>query len=135
MTDPTRETEKKPPDPQIVTDDSELSTEKLSPVVVGSMLPPPSENEHATVDKVVVGFAAALVLAVVLWGLIAPDNFSDFASSALDLIVTDFGWVYIVAGTVFVLFILFIGLSRFGNVSSSARTTRNPSSTPRAGSR
>lgn len=116
MTDATRDTEKQPPDPEIVTDDSQLSSEKLSPVVVGSMLPPPSEDKHAPVDKVVVGFAAALVLAVVLWGLIAPDNFSDFASSALDVIVTDFGWVYIVAGTIFVLFILFIGLSRFGRI-------------------
>lgn len=116
MTDRTRETEKQPLEHQIVTDDSELSTEKLSPVVVGSMLPPPSENQNAKVDKIVVGWAAALVLAVVVWGLAAPDNFSDFAGSALDLIVTDFGWVYIIAGTIFVGFVLFLGLSKYGRI-------------------
>jgi choline/carnitine/betaine transport len=102
--------------PEIISDDNDLSTEKISPVVVGSMLPPPSEDRNAAVDRVVVGWAAALVLTVVVWGLAAPDNFSDVAASALDLIVTDFGWVYIVAGTVFVLFILFIGLSRYGRI-------------------
>ena len=116
MTDRTIETEKQPLEHQIVTDDSELSTEKLSPVVVGSMLPPPSENQNAKVDKIVVGWAAALVLAVVVWGLAAPDNFSDFAGSALDLIVTDFGWVYIIAGTIFVGFVLFLGLSKYGRI-------------------
>ncbi|HJG44991.1 BCCT family transporter [Corynebacterium variabile] len=80
------------------------------------MLPPPSENQNAKVDKIVVGWAAALVLAVVVWGLAAPDNFSDFAGSALDLIVTDFGWVYIIAGTIFVGFVLFLGLSKYGRI-------------------
>ncbi|WP_414122976.1 BCCT family transporter [Corynebacterium nuruki] len=102
--------------PDVITDDNDLSSEKLSPVVVGSMLPPPSEDQNARIDRIVVGWAAALVLAVVVWGLAAPDNFSDFAASALDFIVTDFGWVYIVAGTVFVLFILFIGLSKYGRI-------------------
>ena len=103
--------------PDVVSDDSDLTSEKLSPVVVGSMLPPPSENRHAAVDRIVVGWAAALVLAVVVWGLAAPDNFSDFAAAALDVVVTDFGWVYIVAGTVFVLFALYLGLSKYGRIT------------------
>ncbi|WP_420099796.1 BCCT family transporter [Corynebacterium sp.] len=80
------------------------------------MLPPPAEDENAKVDKAVVGFAAVIVLAVVVWGLVAPDNFSDFANSALDFVVTDFGWVYIIAGSVFVFFILWVAVSKFGNV-------------------
>lgn len=116
MTDRRRDAENRPPDHRIVTDDSDLSTEKLSPVVVGSMLPPPSENAKAPVDKIVVGWAAALVLAVVVWGMAAPGNFSDFAETALDLIVTDFGWVYIIAGTVFVFFVLYLGLSKYGRI-------------------
>ena len=61
-------------------------------------------------------FAALIVLAVVAWGLISPDNFSTFADNALDFVVTDFGWVYIIAGSVFVFFILWVALSKFGNV-------------------
>ncbi|WP_291479200.1 BCCT family transporter [Corynebacterium sp.] len=80
------------------------------------MLPPPAEDENAKVDKAVVFFAALIVLAVVAWGLIAPDNFSTFADNALDFVVTDFGWVYIIAGSVFVFFVLWVALSKFGNV-------------------
>ncbi|WP_038551433.1 BCCT family transporter [Corynebacterium glyciniphilum] len=80
------------------------------------MLPPPAEDENAKVDKAVVFFAALIVLAVVAWGLISPDNFSTFADNALDFVVTDFGWVYIIAGSVFVFFILWVALSKFGNV-------------------
>jgi choline/carnitine/betaine transport len=96
--------------------DPGLNLEKISPVATEDMLPPPAEDENAKVDKAVVFFAAVIVLAVVAWGLIAPDNFAGFAASALDFVVTDFGWVYIIAGSVFVFFILWVALSKFGNV-------------------
>lgn len=96
--------------------DPGLSMEKISPVATEDMLPPPAEDENAKIDKAVVGFAALIVLAVVAWGLIAPDNFSSFADTALDFVVTDFGWVYIIAGSVFVFFILWVALSKFGNI-------------------
>ena len=96
--------------------DPELSEEKISPVAIESMLPPPAEDENAKIDKTVVGFAALIVLAIVAWALFLPDSFSSFATNALDFVVTDFGWVYIIAGTVFVFFIIWIALSKFGNI-------------------
>jgi choline/carnitine/betaine transport len=96
--------------------DPGLNLEKISPVATEDMLPPPAEDENAKVDKAVVFFAALIVLAVVAWGLISPDNFSTFADNALDFVVTDFGWVYVIAGSVFVFFILWVALSKFGNV-------------------
>ncbi|HIW91207.1 MAG TPA: BCCT family transporter [Candidatus Corynebacterium avicola] len=80
------------------------------------MLPPPAEDENAKVDKAVTGFAALIILAIVAWALFAPDNFASFATNALDFVVTDFGWVYIIAGTIFVFFIIWIALSKFGNI-------------------
>lgn len=94
----------------------ELSEEKISPVAIDSMLPPPAEDENAKVDKAVTGFAALIILAIVVWALFAPDSFSSFATNALDFVVTDFGWVYIIAGTIFVFFIIWIALSKFGNI-------------------
>ncbi|MDN5684608.1 BCCT family transporter [Corynebacterium glyciniphilum] len=80
------------------------------------MLPPPAEYEGAKVDKAVVGFAALISLAVVVWGLASPDSFGAFADAALDFVVTDFGWVYIIAGTAFVFFILWVALSKYGRI-------------------
>ena len=94
----------------------ELSEEKISPVAIDSMLPPPAEDENAKVDKAVVFFAGLIVAAVFVWALAAPDNFASVANQALDFVVTDFGWVYVLAGTIFVFFILWVALSKFGNV-------------------
>lgn len=98
-----------------LTDDA-LSREKVAPVATEEMLPPPAEYEGAKVDKAVVGFAALISLAVVVWGLASPDSFGAFADAALDFVVTDFGWVYIIAGTAFVFFILWVALSKYGRI-------------------
>jgi choline/carnitine/betaine transport len=96
--------------------DPGLNLEKVSPVATEDMLPAPAEYEGAKVDKTVVSFAALISLAVVVWGLAAPDSFSSFAGAALDFVVTDFGWVYIIAGTAFVFFILWVALSKYGRI-------------------
>lgn len=98
-----------------LTDDA-LSREKVAPVATEEMLPPPAEYEGAKIDKAVVGFAALISLAVVVWGLASPDSFGAFADAALDFVVTDFGWVYIIAGTAFVFFILWVALSKYGRI-------------------
>nr|WP_246395000.1 BCCT family transporter [Corynebacterium anserum] len=60
--------------------------------------------------------AAVLVLAVVVWGLTSADSFSAFTAKALNFVVTDFGWLFMLAGTGFVAFILFIAMSKFGHI-------------------
>ncbi|MGO1948620.1 MAG: BCCT family transporter, partial [Mycobacteriaceae bacterium] len=96
--------------------DPELNQEKVAPVAIESMLPPPAEDENAKVDKAVVWFAALIVGAVVVWALAFPDNFESFSSAALDFVVADFGWVYIIAGSIFVFFILWVALSKYGRI-------------------
>ena len=73
-------------------------------------------TDDAPTDWRVVGPAAALVLAVILWGLIAPNGFAEFASDALSWIVNNLGWMFVLFGTVFVFYILSIAFSRFGSI-------------------
>lgn len=68
------------------------------------------------IDWTIVSFAGILIAAIVAWGLAAPDNFGTFASNALNFVVNDFGWAYVLFGTIFVVFVLFIALSRFGTI-------------------
>nr|WP_075692709.1 BCCT family transporter [Corynebacterium sphenisci] len=77
---------------------------------------PPAEDDSAPIDWKVAGPAGVLLLAVVAWGLIAPESFSGFAGSALDSVVADFGWLFVLAGTVFVFFIIAIAVSKFGHI-------------------
>ncbi|WP_062035572.1 BCCT family transporter [Corynebacterium simulans] len=73
-------------------------------------------DDNAPIDWTIVGITGVLIAAIVAWGLAAPTNFADFASDALSFVVNDFGWVYVLFGTIFVVFVIFIAASKFGTI-------------------
>ncbi|MDP9850577.1 BCCT family transporter [Corynebacterium lowii] len=75
-----------------------------------------AEAEDKGVNWPVVSATAAIVLAVVVWGLVGSDSFATFAQNALDFVVTNFGWAFVLFGTVFVAFVAVIALSKFGTI-------------------
>ncbi len=75
-----------------------------------------AESDSNRINWVVVGIAGAIVLATVLWGLLGADSFADFAASALDVVVNNLGWAFVLFGTVFVVFVIVIALSHFGTI-------------------
>nr|WP_284501039.1 BCCT family transporter [Bowdeniella massiliensis] len=60
--------------------------------------------------------ALVFVVGVVLWGLLASDNFANFAASAITFVVQDFGWAFVLFGTGIVAFIIWIAASKFGRI-------------------
>lgn len=71
-------------------------------------------------DNSVYYVSVGLTLAVVAWGLIAPQNFGAFANWLFNSLTHSFGWGYLFFMNIFVAFCLFIALSRFGNVKLGA---------------
>ncbi|MFD4368394.1 BCCT family transporter [Rhodococcus sp. NPDC058521] len=67
-------------------------------------------------DYVVFSVAAVAVLAIVVWGLVAPDHMNSTTGSMLDWIVTNIGWLFVLAATGFVLFSIWLAVSRFGTI-------------------
>lgn len=67
-------------------------------------------------DRVVFAAAAAAVLAIVVWGLAAPDNLHSTTGTILDWLVTNLGWLFILAATGFVLFSIWLAFSKFGAI-------------------
>jgi len=57
-----------------------------------------------------------ITLAVVLWGLIFPDGFGVFAKNLFSFLVHDFGWGYMLAMNVFVVFPIWLACSKYGKV-------------------
>ena len=53
---------------------------------------PTEADQEQSIDWVVTGCAAALILAVVLWGVLGGDSFAAFASTALSYVVGSWGW-------------------------------------------
>lgn len=79
-----------------------------------------ADAEDAPIDWTIVGVAGALIVAIVAWALLAPEGFANFAAAGLDFVVTDFGWAFVLFGTVFVCFILAISFSKFGAIKLGA---------------
>ena len=67
-------------------------------------------------DKVVFGVSAALVAAIVVWGLAATENFGTVTGNILDWIVVEFGWLFVLTASGFVFFALWLAMSRYGRI-------------------
>ena len=78
----------------------------------------------------VIAPAGIAVLAVVCWGLFAPDHFANFATTTLEWIVDKFGWAFVLFTTVFVGFALAIGFSKFGSIKLGRDDEQPEFSTP-----
>lgn len=50
------------------------------------------------------------------WGVLDAEGLGDVASSALSVVINDFGWLFVIAASVFVIFILVVAVNRFGRI-------------------
>jgi glycine betaine transporter len=60
--------------------------------------------------------SAAFALAFILWGVIAPENFGVVTQTFFDWVVSNLGWFYLLAGNFFLIFVVFLALSRYGKL-------------------
>ncbi len=67
-------------------------------------------------DWVVFGTAAVLATAFIAWGLFATESLQAFSETALQVLVRNGGWVFVMAGTAFVIFGLCLAFTRFGRI-------------------
>ena len=78
-----------------------------------------SRQPHDTgegMDKVVFGVAAAATIAFVVWGFISPHGLGRASKWALGGTISNFGWLFVLSSTLFVVFVVFVAASRFGKI-------------------
>lgn len=73
-------------------------------------------SENAPVNLGVTIPAAVAVLGIVAWGLLGRESFSEFSANSLGWVVDNIGWLFVLAGTVFVFFIVAVAVSKFGHI-------------------
>ncbi|ODQ41662.1 choline BCCT transporter BetT [Corynebacterium amycolatum] len=56
------------------------------------------------------------ILAIALWAIFAPDNAADTLAGIVAWVSKNFGWFYILTATVAVLFMLYVAISRTGQI-------------------
>jgi choline/carnitine/betaine transport len=75
-----------------------------------------SRPDESRLDRVVFGVTAALAVAFLVWGFVSTSSLGSASGRALDWTMTNTGWLYVLTASGFVVFVLWLALSRFGNI-------------------
>ncbi|GAA1804633.1 MULTISPECIES: BCCT family transporter [Brevibacterium] len=80
---------------------------------------PPTKKRYLRrigLDKPVFFTAGFLAVAFVVWGFISPESLGVVAGAALTGVMDNFGWLFVIAATVFTIFVIVVAVSRFGRI-------------------
>ncbi len=77
----------------------------------------PHDHDAVTTDRVVFGVTAALTLAFVLWGAFSTDTLESVSQKALKGLIHNAGWAFVLAASGFVVFALWLAISRYGKIT------------------
>ncbi|MDV5149952.1 BCCT family transporter [Streptomyces sp. SBC-4] len=77
----------------------------------------PDHHHKARTDRIVFGVTAVLTLAFVVWGATATDSLESVSSKLLDGLIRDGGWAFMLAASGFVIFALWLAVSRYGRIT------------------
>ncbi len=68
-------------------------------------------------DRIVFGVTAVLTLAFVVWGSVATDNLESVSTRLLNGLIHNGGWAFMLAASGFVVFALWLAVSRYGKIT------------------
>ena len=96
-------------------------TDRARHAVNGSGAPPGDgvadrDESTLTVNRVVFGVAATMIVLFVAYGSLRPESFSSQTSTALGWLTTNFGWLFVLTSATFVLFAGYLAVTRYGNI-------------------
>ncbi|MHA6695326.1 BCCT family transporter [Homoserinimonas sp. A520] len=96
---------------------------------IGDPVSAPLARGWASVDKVVFGVSAGIILVICLLGILVTDTFEAAASAALGWVTENVGWLFILGATGFVVFALVLAFGRYGNIPLSSEGEKTEFST------
>lgn len=67
-------------------------------------------------DKVIFGVTAVLALGFVVWGFSNAASLGATSTAALGWVIENTGWIFVSLASLFVVFVLWLALGRFGNI-------------------
>ncbi len=86
--------------------------------------PDSSSNLKEQSSSFVLISSSVIIALFVLWGIISPQHLGATADSALDWIISNFGWFYMTIASVFILFGVVVALTPFGKLRLGKPTDR-----------
>lgn len=76
----------------------------------------PARPDRPGLDRLVFGVTAAIAVAFLVWGFVSTDSLADASGSALTWVMEDMGWLFVTTASAFVVFVIWLAASRFGNI-------------------
>ena len=73
-------------------------------------------EERRPLDKIVFGVAAAVAIGFVVWGAVSTATLASASTTGLAWVVTNTGWLFALAASSFVVFVIWLALSRYGRI-------------------
>ncbi|MFD0150728.1 BCCT family transporter [Streptomyces sp. NPDC055721] len=80
----------------------------------------PTPRERHAPDAKVIGIGVVAVVAVVAWAALGEDSFDSASSTALQWVLSNFAWLFVIAADTFLVLCVVIALSRFGRIRLGA---------------
>ncbi|MGE2725569.1 BCCT family transporter [Mycolicibacterium pulveris] len=68
------------------------------------------------VDWVVFGVTAVIAVSFLLWGFLDTESLATASDNALSWVMNTTGWLFVLTASGFVLFVLWLAVSRYGNI-------------------
>lgn len=92
------------------------------PAMQDSGLPgsPGGRPARPGLDRVIFGITSIGAVAFVLWGAVAQDSLATVASNAQSWVITNTGWLFVLVATSFVVYVVWLALSRYGKIPLGA---------------
>ncbi len=75
-----------------------------------------SREVPAKLDKVLFAVTGVLALAFIAWGFFGTDNLSTVSQSALDWVITNAGWFFVLLASFLVVYVIWLAVGRFGRI-------------------
>ncbi len=76
----------------------------------------PDAPPRQGLDPVVFGLAALVSVAFVAWGLLGTDSLATASGHALDWVMTNTGWLFVLVTSGFVVFVVWLAVSKYGTI-------------------
>ncbi|SDP83261.1 BCCT, betaine/carnitine/choline family transporter [Arthrobacter sp. ok909] len=73
-------------------------------------------NHKLSLDKVTFGITGVIAIAFVIWGFVGRDSLSATSTGALNWVMEYTGWLFMLLASLFVVFVLWLALGKFGNI-------------------
>ncbi|MBC9731631.1 BCCT family transporter [Nocardioides marmotae] len=77
---------------------------------------PEEQRIERGLDRVVFGVSAGVAVALIVWGFVSTDSLASASSSALAWVMESTGWLFVLTASGFVVFVIWIALSKFGRI-------------------